>query len=106
MKKGFLDGYKTYDPETEGFGGPRQWRNAYHRRMGREEAREVLHGQRRTAHEILGVGIKAAKREILSAYRRLAMLCHPDRAALNNMTVDDATKKFKILTAAYTELCG
>ena len=103
-KRPFGGNYKTYDPETEGFGSPNQWRNAFHKRMSREEAQEILHGQRRTAHEILGVGIKATKREILSAYRRLALLCHPDRILVNSMTVEDATEKFKVLTAAYTEL--
>lgn len=106
-KKGFLDGYKTYDPDAEGFGTPNQWRGAFHKRMSAEEAREVLneHKWMGSPREILGVGIKATPKEIRSAYRRLSMECHPDRCIINKMSVEQATERFKILTAAYTELC-
>ncbi len=106
-KRGFLDGYKTYDPETEGYGSPNQWRSAFHKRMSAEEAREVLneHKWMGSPREILGVGIKATPKEIRSAYRRLSMACHPDRCILNHMTKEEAEEKFKVITAAYTELC-
>ena len=106
-KRPFGGNYKTYDPETEGYGSERQWQGAFHRRMSREEARQVLDENkwRGTPYDILGVGIKATKKEILSAYRRLAMACHPDRIVINKMTYEEATEKFKVLTAAYSELC-
>jgi len=103
-KRPFGGNYKTYDPEAEGYGSPAQWRSAFRKRMSKDEAKEILHGQRRTAREILGVGANASKAEIRSAYRRLSMACHPDCIIINRMTLEEATEQFKILTAAYTEL--
>src|SRR5438874_455897 len=40
-KRGFLDGYRTYD-ESEGRGGATQWRNVFSQRMGLDEARTAL----------------------------------------------------------------
>ena len=34
QKKGFLDGYKTYDPSIEGYGNPEKWKHAFNQRMG------------------------------------------------------------------------
>jgi hypothetical protein len=41
MKKGFLDGYKTYDTTT-GHGGTAEWQKAFSSKMGLDEARLAL----------------------------------------------------------------
>ncbi|ULT38720.1 hypothetical protein KRR40_26975 [Niabella defluvii] len=46
-KKGFLEGYKTYDT-TDGFGHASQWRSAFRERMSKEQATEVLQSQELT----------------------------------------------------------
>jgi len=40
-KKGFLEGYKTYDASA-GHGGTAEWQKAFTERMGLEEARQAL----------------------------------------------------------------
>jgi len=40
-KKGFLEGYKTYDAST-GHGGTGEWQKAFTERMGLDEARKAL----------------------------------------------------------------
>jgi DnaJ-class molecular chaperone len=101
-KKGFLDGYRTYDPEKEGYGSPEKWRAAFRHRMGVEEARKVFAGKSYGPWKVIGVSEGSPWGVVKSAYRRLSMACHPDRAAANGMSVDEATEKFKDLTAAYT----
>ena len=103
MKRPFMSGYRTYDT-GEGYGGPRQWRAAFARRMGREEAEEVLRGARRTPYEVLGILPGARWAEIKSAYRRAAMACHPDRCHVHSLSPAAATERFKAVTAAYTLL--
>lgn len=103
-KRPFGGNYKTYDPKVEGYGTPNQWRGNFSYRMGAEQAREILQAQRLTPYEILGVKFGCGADEISKAYRRKAMECHPDRCIVNNMTVEEATEKFKILSAAYTKL--
>lgn len=95
---------KRYNPEVEGFGNPHEWTSAFYERMGVEEAEQVLHGNDQSPRGILGVTIKATWDEIVRAYRKLALATHPDRAALNGMTVEDATEKFKTVNAAYAVL--
>jgi DnaJ-class molecular chaperone len=94
-RKGFLDGYRTYDPEREGYGSP------FRQRMGVDEAREVFSSKGYGPWKVLGIPEGSPWKAIKSAYRRLSMACHPDRADANNMTVADAEEKFKELTAAY-----
>ncbi len=96
MKKGFLDGYKTYDT-SNGFGNATEWKNAFNERMGREEA--LSHLDNEDPHVILGVGISATKDEIKSAYRKLAKKWHPD---LNKDP--NAEKMMKKIIAAYSLL--
>ena len=52
-------------------------------------------------HKALGVSKKATKDEIKKAYRRLAMLYHPDR----NRS-EGAEEKFKEINEAYAVLTG
>ncbi len=98
----FLDRYKTYDPEKEGYGSPESWRDALTYRMGLKEARERVGDD--SPHEILGVALNATWAEIKSAYRKLALECHPDRGAVHGIDVEEATRLFKRLVAAYTVL--
>jgi DnaJ-class molecular chaperone len=103
-KRGFMDGYKRYDPEREGCGSTAQWRSAFRSRMSREEAQALLDAQKRTPYDILGLASGATWGEIRAAYRRLALHLHPDRAALNGLTVGAATGALQELHAAYTVL--
>jgi len=99
-----MDQYKTYEykPYTSNVGSPSEWRRAFHVRMGVDEAQRIADDKRLVPHEILGVGIHASSAEIKSAYRRLALACHPDRILVNDMGREDAEEQFKRLTAAYT----
>ena len=103
MKKPFMAGYRTYDT-SRGRGGPRQWRSAFHARMGMDEARGVVGD--RSPHTILGVPGGATVAEIKSAYRKLARACHPDFCHVHGLPQAVATELFKKLTAAYTVLSG
>ncbi len=77
-KRSFNDHvYKTYNPETEGYGSSDDWRGEFRERMGLDEAkRRVGTGSPR---EILGVGLSATWEEIRKAYRAKVMEHHPDR---------------------------
>lgn len=92
---------ERYDPSVEGYGTPRQWRGTFYQRMGWEAAQRVINNQERTPRQILGVSISATWAEIKSAYRRLAMAYHPDRAATNGMSVEQATVAFQEINAAF-----
>jgi bifunctional non-homologous end joining protein LigD len=96
--------YKTYDPQVEGYGDPSQWSQQFHDRMGFEEAEEIIRANvnGKTPHEILGVTTTATIDEIKKAYRKLALTVHPDYAAANGMTKEQAEAAFKKLQAAYT----
>lgn len=94
-KKGFMDGYKTYNPDEEGFGNPDQWKNAFNYRMGFDAAKEVL-GERDPC-TILGIAKNCPWEEVKRAHRKLAMQYHPDR----NIGDAQAETKFKEVQAAY-----
>jgi hypothetical protein len=95
---------KRYNPDADGYGNPHDWTGAFYQRMGVEEAERVLYDKADSPRTILGVGLKATWQEIVSAYRKLAMKVHPDRAALNGMSVHAATEAFKVVSAAYAVL--
>ena len=52
-------------------------------------------------HKVLGVGRKASKEDIKKAYRRLALLYHPDRNSSPG-----AEERFKEISEAYAVLSG
>ncbi|EKX34083.1 hypothetical protein GUITHDRAFT_62083, partial [Guillardia theta CCMP2712] len=52
-------------------------------------------------YNILGLDRSAGAKEIRQAYRKLAILAHPDR---NQHNVEEATAKFQILQKAYEVL--
>jgi hypothetical protein len=41
-KRGFLDGYKTYDPSISGYGSPDKWKDAFDERMDRDTAKRIV----------------------------------------------------------------
>jgi DnaJ-class molecular chaperone len=98
-KRGFLDGYKTYDA-SDGYGSPNEWRKAFASTMGMDEARRRVASS--DPYEILGVSRFASIAEIKKAYRIKAMECHPDRMIVNGMAKEEAEERFKRLQAAYT----
>ncbi|MBA3712362.1 MAG: J domain-containing protein [Pyrinomonadaceae bacterium] len=101
-KRGFMDGYETYDPDREGYGAAWQWRQNFRARMGADEAREVLKDE--SPHGVLGLTDAATWNEIKRAYRTLAMKFHPDHATANGITEQDATQQMKRINAAYVLL--
>lgn len=102
-KRGFLD-YETYDPYTEGFGSPRQWRQQFRQTMGFDEATKIVKDGKTTPEAILGVSRGASWPEVQSAFKRRALECHPDRCAVHGLSAEEATEKFKRLMAALTLL--
>ena len=99
-KKGFLDGYKTYDT-SHGFGSEDEWREAFNQRMSKEQAAAILQHLNETAHEILGVNPDATKAEIRSAFRRLIQQWHPDK---NPDRQEEALQMSLKIIAAYESL--
>lgn len=83
-----------YDPSIEGYGSPRQWKEAYHERMGLDAAKEAVGSG--SPYQILGVAEKAPWAEVKSAYRKLVMAHHPDKGG------DPAT--FRKVQGAYEVL--
>lgn len=95
-KRGFLDGYKTYDPR-KGFGSPNEWTAAFKSRMTQEEADAILGDEEPC--DILNLEGSSTTAEIKAAYRVACMKYHPDRSG------GDA-EMFKRCTAAYVRLGG
>ncbi len=99
-KKGFLDGYKTYDPQ-EGRGSPDQWRGAFNERMGIDEANTILGDD--DPLSLLGLTGNPTLRAIKKAYRVLANKWHPDKAPTDSQ-VEEYADKFKKIAAAFVKL--
>jgi len=99
MAKGFTEGYKTYNPEDEGYGNQHQWKSTFNKRMSKEEAEEILNAD--SPYTILGIKFGATKEQIKSAYRKLAVKWHPD----HNLGNEETCKvMFQKISAAYTIL--
>ncbi len=95
-KKDFMGVYKKrYNPAKEGYGHPDQWKSAFDARMGLDEAKKTLGDS--DPLMVLGLSSTATWGEIKSAYRKLAMMYHPDR----NPGDKEAATKFKEVQAAY-----
>ncbi len=99
-KKGFLDGYETYDT-SEGYGNEEEWRKAFGERMGKKEADEVLDKHKETPHSILGLSPTADSSEIKKAFRELIMKWHPDKNPDRTLEAEEMSKK---IIAAYSLL--
>lgn len=99
-KKGFLDGYKTYDT-TDGLGHADQWRSAFRERMSRQEATGILQSQELTPYQLLGVSTSATKGEIKKAFRKLIAEWHPDHNQHRPAEAEEMSKK---IIAAYSLL--
>ncbi len=95
---GFMDNYKTFDPEAEGYGSSWQWRGAFRERMGMDEAREVL--QDTSPHAVLELPTGATWNEIKRAYRALALKFHPDHCDTRGLSEGEATERMKEINAA------
>ena len=98
-KKGFMDGYKRYDPETEGYGSAWEWKRQFNQRMSKEEAEEILDDD--DPYHVLGLNYGASQLEIKRAFKKLAMKWHPDR---NPENVEAATRMMQKINAAYSLL--
>ena len=92
-----MDGYKTYNPDVDGFGSTDGWKQAFNHRMGFDEAKSILSDD--DPYSILEILANATLAEIKKAYRRMAMKWHPDK----NPGVNTTEKMQKII-AAYTFL--
>ena len=99
-KKGFLDGYKTYDT-SNGFGNAKKWREAFSQRMNKEEAKEILEKTSETPYSILGISPNASSSEIKKAYRKKIQEWHPDK---NQHRIAEAEEMSKKIIAAYVDL--
>jgi len=55
-------------------------------------------------YKVLGVAHDADERQIKSAYRKLSKLHHPDKAAKQGLTKEDAEKKMASINEAYEVL--
>lgn len=106
-KRGFMDGYKTYDVATEGLGSEREWRGAFKERLGIDDAEAFFRepGRRnRTPFEVLGVSLSMSWGAVKSAYRKLCVESAPDYVigrGGSQADIDEATERMKEINAAY-----
>jgi len=99
-KKGFLDGYQTYDT-AGGYGNAQSWRDAFKQRLSKEDATRIIADAVQTPHEVLGVKPGASAAEIKKAFRQLIRQWHPDT---NQHRLAEAEAMSKRIIAAYTLL--
>lgn len=96
-KNGFMNNYKTYNPEVEGFGSPSQWRKAFNKRMSLDEAKNHVKDQ--NPFDILEVANSSDWDTVKKAFRKIAMKWHPDKNPGNEK---EANEKMQKILAAYT----
>ena len=99
-RKGFLDGYPTYDT-SKGFGNSQKWKAAFKERMTKEEAREILEKAEETPYSILEISMSTSLVEIKKAVKRMLKEWHPDRNQHRIIEAEEMTKK---ILAAYKTL--
>lgn len=97
-KRGFLDGYDTYDA-TAGYGSKAEWQGAFYDRLSGEDNAHNTD----IPHNVLGVPRSATKAEIKKAYRQLLNKWHPDKNPDNTEAAAEMTRQ---LIEAYTKLMG
>lgn len=98
-KKGFMDGYKTYNPNTEGYGSPEDWRSNFFERLGIDKATEILGEE--DPLSVLGITEKNPPWDVISrAYRKMVLKWHPDLNPGN----EDAVSMAKQVIAAFEVL--
>lgn len=95
-KRGFMDGYKTYDT-SGGFGNSNEWKQAFNKRMSLDEAENIL-GTNDPLF-VLGLKADATEDQVTKAFRKMAMLHHPDK---NIGKEKEAHEKMQEILAAYT----
>ncbi|MBW8683499.1 J domain-containing protein [Chitinophaga rhizophila] len=71
-KKGFTEGYKTYDT-SGGYGSAEDWRQALKDRLQQEA--DIQNED----FEILEVPVNVSEKDLKSAYRKLLQKWHPDK---------------------------
>jgi hypothetical protein len=108
-KRNFLDGYRTYDPEVEGFGNAHQWRSAFRFTMSLDEAKERV-GKKSPLFILFGdtlpVGWSARIgsdqwAEIKTAWRKLVAEFYPEE---RNGEPHGDNEKFLAVQSAYQVL--
>lgn len=99
MSREFLNDYKTYDSEEEGYGSAWDWKRGFYHRMSKEEAEVIL--DTNDPYDILGVKYNSTKTEIKKAFYSLAMKWHPDK---NPDNIEKCTEMMKKINAAYSLL--
>ena len=92
-KKGFLDGYETYDPDAEGYGNVHEWRQTWEKMNG-AQATAIL--QEDDPLVVLGFEAIPTESELNKRFRELMQQHHPDRGGDLAMA--------KRVTAAWTIL--
>lgn len=92
----FTEGYKTYDPDREGYGNKRQWTREFRHRLNPDQAKAIL--QEDDPLTILGVTEHSTKDQIRNAWKKLAIKWHPDK---NPDNVAMATLMMQKINAAY-----
>lgn len=102
MAKDFFSCYKKRYDTSNGFATAADWKETFYKRMGNEEAANILNSNKaETPYSILGVSTSATQQEIKTAFRSLIMKWHPDK---NPGNLDQAEEMSKKIIAAYTIL--
>ena len=103
VKKSFTEGYKTYEPEKEGYGNASQWQQEFSQRIGLQQANSILKGQ--DPYAVLGLSSTATWQEIEKAYREKTTLRRKRRnIARSNSNEETTETDLKLVQAAYEVL--